>query len=149
MENNKTCYICLDDKPPLISVCDCKTLFLHKECQEKMIQVCINHHDNCPVCTGKYTNMHTQTVCRIQVGIVNFVFALFCFIFKLCFALFLNPFSLSILVYFTTDKQKIIILACFTFVCMCILLFYAVTKNKNVFVSTKEDHVYFQRHVLL
>ena len=61
----RSCFVCCSETSGvLVCPCDCNALFMHIECQLKMMKHTVAHREGCPVCQSKYRNVHTS---RTQV----------------------------------------------------------------------------------
>ncbi len=84
LSNSKFCYICLDNSGNLLeNICECKTLYVHKRCLFKFID--INKGKNkCTICKKKYKIKNNQYLtCCIEI--LNFIAFSFYVIFIIIF----------------------------------------------------------------
>ena len=58
------CYICYEECLHL-SPCDCKTLYIHKECFKKLINK--NKEINCKICKKKYENITVEIIYKSYI----------------------------------------------------------------------------------
>ena len=81
--NLKECYICYEDTD-LLSPCNCKTLYLHKQCQEKFIK--LSKNNICKICNKEYTNV------KMDIYKKKIVITLYGkrILYNICFITFIN-----------------------------------------------------------
>jgi len=62
--NLQECYICYE-KCNILSPCDCKTLYMHKECQKKMINK--TNISKCKICNKEYNNIRINIKYKLEI----------------------------------------------------------------------------------
>ena len=58
------CYICYENCD-ILSPCDCKTLYMHKECQKKLINK--TNVSKCKICNKEYNNIRINIKYKLQI----------------------------------------------------------------------------------
>lgn len=59
------CFVCMEDAPPLWTVCGCKSLLVHPHCQAVLISSTPSHRNGCPLCGKTYVNVDETSVLRV------------------------------------------------------------------------------------
>ena len=75
------CYICLKPNAP-ISPCLCKNMYLHIDCQKKLVDSLNN--EKCSVCKSEYNNIQVVVKRKYNINSCGKVIILLIFIFIIC-----------------------------------------------------------------
>jgi len=62
--NLQECYICYE-KCDILSPCDCKTLYMHKECQKILINK--TNISKCKICSKEYNNIRINIKYKLEI----------------------------------------------------------------------------------
>ena len=62
--NLQECYICYENCD-ILSPCDCKTLYMHKECQKKLINK--SNISKCKICNKEYNNVKVNIKYKLEI----------------------------------------------------------------------------------
>lgn len=62
--DDKTCFVCNEGGDDLLQLCNCKNMWLHLDCQRKLIERTAAHRTGCPVCKTPYSNIKMAALKR-------------------------------------------------------------------------------------
>ena len=75
------CYICLKPNAP-ISPCLCKNMYLHIDCQKKLVDSLNN--EKCSVCKSEYNNIQVVVKRKYNINACGIIIIMLIFVFILC-----------------------------------------------------------------
>lgn len=120
------CYICHESDGDLYNICNCKSLWIHIECQKKMMSLIPIHNTNCPICKTKYNNIILEYYYKIHWINILFI-SIFLIGSFLCFII-----SIYLLyLYFNKNDRHAIYIFIFTLLVSQFTLFFIIYLHKK------------------
>lgn len=134
MSDIKECYICMETCDNLSS-CDCKNMYIHKECQ--LIYITKKDNRNCSICNKPYTNVvYIEESKKYYTSFfyIKYLIYILCIIFNLILIGLFTLFAYNCYVIDECDKMYAIyipILAFFDIIIICSVFIYRLYLSQN------------------
>lgn len=130
------CYICYH-YCDITSPCDCKTLYIHNECQKMLIKK--TKKTDCTICKTQYTNLNVKTRTIYWISDYGKLFILKIIIFIIFFGCFVCEILLSLIQNVYTLHYTIIISLPLSVVFILILKDIQIIYKNNILIIIKKD----------
>ena len=134
--NLQECYICYENCD-ITSPCNCKTTYIHNECQKMLIKK--TKKTDCTICKTQYKNLHVNTRTIYWISDYGKLFILKIIIFLIFFGCFVCEILLSLIQNVYTLHYTIIISLPLSVLFILILKDIQIIYRNNILIIIKND----------